>query len=100
MKSERPIPVIENWACVYSEECSFKAPERSILLVKGTVFGHSKYKDGKTIQTSCIREVEGKIIHTQNSTYRLGEPKKEWLDWMKENGIDFDPENPIRTKRA
>lgn len=98
MEPEKSIPVIDNWACVCSEEHAFLPPELKVLLIKGTVTGHPKYPDGKRIQTSCIRRADGKIVYTQNSIYKLGEPRKDWLDWMEENGIKFDPENPIKIK--
>ncbi len=98
MEHEKSIPVIDNWACVYNDEQAFLPPELRVLLIKGTVTGHPKYPDGKRIQTSRVRRVENKIVYTQNSVYRLGEPKKDWLDWMEENGIKFDPENPIKIK--
>jgi hypothetical protein len=92
------IPVIDNWACVYGNGDAFTPPELRDLMVEGCVNGHYKYPDGKIILTSCIRKVEKDIIFTQNSTYRLGEPRKDWLDWLKENGIEFDPENPIKIR--
>jgi hypothetical protein len=92
------IPVIDNWACIYNNGDVFTPPELRGLMVDGRVKGHPKYPDDEIILTSIIRKVEKDIIFTQNSIYRLGEPRKDWLDWLKENGIKFDPENPIKIR--
>ena len=55
--------------------------------------------DGKSVVTSYIVFSNGKEVTTYSGTlYILGEPASEYLTWMKENNIDFDPENPITFK--
>lgn len=95
---EKNIPVIDNWACVCRNDNASIPPEFRKLIIKGRVKGHPKYPDNKSIITSDVCKVQKDIIFTRNSVYRLGKPKQDWLDWMKENGIEFDPENPIKIR--
>ena len=51
----------------------------------------------KPITTSHIRKVDGRLVTTRSgSVYRLGEIDPDYLAWMQENRIAYDPENPIR----
>ncbi len=53
---------------------------------------------GQCIRTSLVESVDGKIVKTRSgSTYQLGTVKPQFLDYLKECGYKFDPENPIRT---
>ena len=57
--------------------------------------------DNQPIQTSSICKIDGKLVHTSNgSIYELGEPAAEYLVWMKEQGIQYDPEQPIKTRQS
>jgi len=69
----------------------------------GNVYDHpnkERHYDGKRIKTSYITKINKKEITTHSGTiYYLGEPEVEYVEWMKENNILFDPENPIRDLR-
>jgi len=74
----------------------YAAPELFCNVVKGEVYNHPTQQDGKTIMTSQIVKVEGRIVHTRNSVYRLhGRPLKEFLKWMKDKGIPYNGEAPF-----
>lgn len=71
------------------------------LCLIGVVRGHHKKADGTKVQTSSIVNdnlASGRTIATASGTvYDLLTPDSGWLEWMKENGVKFDPDNPIRT---
>jgi hypothetical protein len=85
--------LIENWSVVGSV---YTAPEARNIRIHGNVYGHSLHKDGTPVITSEIVKVNGKEITTRNNIYKLGDPEKDYINWMKENNIKFDPENPIK----
>lgn len=92
-------PVIENWF-VSDVSGPHTPPEHRSIVVCGEVHGHKSRPDGDKIQTSRIQSIRGKVIATLNSKYRLGTVKKDYLDWMKEKGIEFNPDKPIRVKKV
>ncbi len=93
---EKSIIQIDNWACVSDDP--FAPPELRCLYLHGTIKGHPTRPDGQKVKTSNIVRSEGDLVFTKNSIYKLGQPDPKWLDWMEENGIQFDPENPIKIK--
>jgi len=82
----------------WSVEASvWQAPEvRDIHLV-----GYRNDETEHRVITSPIVDIKGKVITTQSgSVYLLEDIDPEYLRWMQENGINFDPENPIKDKRS
>ena len=81
---------LENWKIVtvdpYGNGCT--APEQMIPCFVGNVYGDSRREDGKAIRTSQIKVLDPslKLAATRNSVYELGEPDKEWLEWLTQNG--------------
>jgi len=69
----------------------FKAPEQKHMYLIG-------YLDtGVRIITSSIISTTGRIVRTESgSLYELCNPDQEYLNWMKEKNISFDPENPVK----
>lgn len=56
--------------------------------------------DGGPISTSAIVAVEGEIVTTRSGTrYRLGQIKAEFVEWMREQGIEWDAGEPIKVGR-
>jgi hypothetical protein len=89
--------IIENW---HIEGDLFTPPELAVLKVVGKPINHPDPKfDGSRNIVATVLNANGRIIKTKNSTYKLGTPNKEYINWMKENSISFDPENPITIKR-
>ena len=85
---------LENWSVIGN---SYQAPEIRQLTLRGQVYNHPKYKDGEIILTSNITNVDGKHITTRNNNiYILGKVYQEYLEWMWENNIIYNEENPIK----
>jgi hypothetical protein len=83
---------LENWS-VYADP--YMPPEAGIRL-HGMRTG-----DPNPTLTSYVKSIEGRRITTQSgNVYVLGEPKPEYLQWMVKHGFMYDPEHPIKDKRA
>jgi hypothetical protein len=73
----------------------YKAPEQMNASLVG-------FRDNETkpVITSPIVGVNGKTITTlSGSTYILEDPDPEYLDFLFENNIPFDPINPIKIRK-
>lgn len=94
---------LHNWAIVDGLNDPYMAPERRGIRIRGEVFGHDNFADGEKVTTGIVRDVNGREVYTNtssNSYYILvGPPKQDYLDWLKEHGFEFDPDNPIKDKR-
>lgn len=91
---------LEEWHTISTPD-SFLAPELRMVHLVGKAYGDPDREDGTKVRTSHIFSAEGKKVETSSgTTYLLGEPKFEWLEWMKAEGIPFDPNNPIRVRRG
>lgn len=88
---------LENWKCLGA---NYAAPEVNALALIGTVYDHptARHFDGKEIQTSRVMSADGRTVQTRNTTYELGEADPDFVQWMEDNDIKFDPENPITLK--
>jgi hypothetical protein len=84
-------PKIENW-CLWATGNPYTAPECQSQVLVGQVYNHPVecHYDGKTIQTSRVQELDLKtgVAKTLNTTYKLGKPNEEWVEWLRENGYD------------
>lgn len=82
--------LIENWF-IGRKTDPFQAPETAYNIICGIV-------DGVKIATSMIVDNNGRMITTASGTvYELGEISQDYLNWMKENDIPYDCDNPIKT---
>lgn len=92
------IPKIEQWSVVRRD---FRAPETGGQSISGKIYGHPEQPDGRHVTTSPMVRVNGHRIETESgSLYLLGEPSREYLEWLRSEGIPFDPKQPIVVKRA
>lgn len=67
--------------------------------LSGEVYGHPRFEDGKFVTTSRIVKVEGRQLTTKSgSVYYLEEPHPEYLEWMKDQGYEYNSDNPIKVK--
>ena len=90
-------PRLDNWHCDVYPADGFTAPEMQDRVLIGRVTGHPRYRDGETIRTGALVGAKGRMATTASGTvYELGEVDSRYLAWLQENGISFDPENPIR----
>lgn len=87
---------IENWSTGICDRNPFLSPELSGLHLRGQVYGHASKEDGSWVKTSRIQSVQCRIIETLNTTYELGEPDPEFVKWMQDEHISFDPDEPIK----
>lgn len=73
---------------------NFMAPELRTIHLVGF-----RDKDSKRIRTSYIVSVKGCEVKTSSgSTYILEDIDLEYLQWLNDQGIDYDPDNPIKMK--
>jgi hypothetical protein len=87
---------LENWSVTRKGDI-YLAPEHHTTHLQGEVFDHDAHEDGKRVTSSPIVASEGQEATTYSGTrYVLGQPCPRWLAWMDEEGIEFDPENPIQ----
>ena len=59
--------------------------------LSGVVSGHPKLPNDEPIITSRLLMLnpETKTAQTYNTQHELGEPKQEWLDWLREKNHDL-----------
>jgi hypothetical protein len=88
---------IDNWSTVLRYKNEYEAPERGELCLAGDVFNRPTHPgEVSHVITSRIVAVDGFIVKTASgSTYILKSPDHEWLDWLKENGKEYDPKKLI-----
>ena len=92
---------LENWSVGDKGKNPYMAPELRKKYLNGEVYDNHNFKDGTNITTSSIKnvdlELESAIVTTSSgSKYRLGKPSEEYLKWLKDNNITFNPNNPIK----
>lgn len=81
------VKTIDQWSTWKSP---FEAPEVGNPCIQGVC-------EAKAIRTSRVVSFRGRIVTTRSgSQYELGEPDELFIEWLKENGYPFDPENPLR----
>ena len=79
-------PVLEQWV-VGLDECGDS-------IVKGIVSGHEHIKDGEWVVSSPLVRIGHLLAKTKSgSTYVLGQPSQEYLDFRARHGL-----GPISTK--
>lgn len=92
----RTIYELENWSVV-AEENPYIPPECQTVYLQGNVYNHPKFQNGERITTSRITKVEGRLIHTRNSIYKLGHESDVYRQWCKDNHVHVPTvEEPIR----
>lgn len=88
---------IENWSIIQKPLSHYDAPECNYSYLQGTVFGHPSKKDGTKVITSKIVLSHKTIVATQSGNlYRLGQPSKDYLEWLEKTGILFDCNEPLK----
>ena len=88
------MPKLENWSVGCNNFNPYQAPECQDKVLYGEVYDDEKqrFKDGVYIMTSSIIEldIKNRIAQTSNTKYILGNPSKEYLNWLKENNMSLD----------
>jgi hypothetical protein len=95
-----PTDTLTDW-CVRRDNGGnpFLAPE----LCTPYLTGKSEKRGGKRVSTNTIDAVNGRLVRTKSgSVYRLGRIMPSYRAWMREQGWEYDPKQPIKMsgKRA
>lgn len=86
---------LHRWSVTQASDDPYLAPEAKPACLLGI-----RDSDGRYVKTSPIFKVEGKEITTKSgSVYILEDMDPDFRLWMEEEGIEYDPENPITFKR-
>lgn len=82
---------LHRWRVVYLYDNPYLAPEANPACLAGF-----REPDKKPVRTSPIAKVNGVEITTESgSVYLLEDMDPDYRDWLLENEIEFDPDNPI-----
>lgn len=82
---------LHKWS-VQDRSDPYAAPEASRKCLRGW-----RDNEEKVIVTSYIVKAEGRTITTYSgSTYILEEIDPDYLMWMRDNGVTYYPDNPIK----
>ena len=90
---------IEDWCVVIDNYSPYMAPEATIGVIRGKVFGHPKFEDGSYIITGRIKKAQGRRLATDNNEYILGSIDPHYEAWCEEYNIELDHKNPIKLKQ-
>lgn len=80
---------LENWSVCFGSADPWRPPEGCASTLQGNVYGHPLHDDGKFVVTSVpvtIDKEKRQIKTYSGSVYVLGEPDKEWIAWLEEQG--------------
>jgi hypothetical protein len=85
--------VISDWSVERCGRQQFTAPEAlDHLHLGGIVAG----RNGRVLTTRIIF-ADGRLVTTRSGTvYRLGRPSPAFMRWLREKGIKYDPETPVK----
>lgn len=98
------IPVVRlvDWSVKDNRAASpYMAPEQTTKHLVGRAFGHpTAVNDGGILTSSPIKAVNGRLVTTKSGTvYRLGRIDPKYRAWLRNEGIAYDPHNPVRIVR-
>lgn len=85
---------LHNWGICQTTERRFwhLAPE----LKPAVIIGNLGSPDGERVEV-WPREVKGRLLIMETETITaVGNPDPEWVRWMTESGIPFDPDHPFK----
>ncbi len=87
--------ILHRWSVTQSSDDSYLAPEQVSACLLGI-----RESDGRYVRTSPIVKADGKQITTKSgSVYILDDMDPDFRLWLEEQGIEYDPENPITFKK-
>jgi hypothetical protein len=100
------IKILDNWS--FTDTDPYFAPERQRIHVVGNLrqdYGENSHYDGRPfrqgdgIRTSAVVKTEGRKIFTvSGSCYQLGKIDPGYRKFLREQGIEYDPRNPVKTR--
>ena len=86
--------VLHNWAITATTQSCYASPEQLELCLVG-------YRDEqeKRVITSPIVFSDGRTVKTRSgSIYKLAEPDENYLEYLRQSGIEYDPEQPVKSR--
>jgi hypothetical protein len=78
---------------------AYTPPELCLKALRGQVQGHAVHADGMEVclvLSPLAVRIEGRIVHTPDEVFELGEPEPGYLKWLLETGIGYDETQPIK----
>lgn len=94
------VVIMREWAVGLEPSNGYTAPELLRPALIGYAINHPK-RGTLWIRTSAIESVNGCTVTTHSGTVYLleGPPHENYLKWLKDNGREYDAENPIKVVR-
>ena len=86
---------------VVGQRTPYMAPEAMTAHLQGNVYNHPNpdVVNGKFVTTSRIVDSSGLTVTTLSGTkYILGTINKNYLKYIKDSGLKYDPLNPVKVK--
>lgn len=86
------MPKLEEWSLSQDNSNPYQAPELRAVRLHGKVYGHERFEDGDPVTTSRVHnlDMKNRIAKTNNTTYELGEPSVEYVEWLESNGKNLE----------
>ena len=100
---KKPKVGLDDWSMVPSADVNpYMAPEHPARqpVLYGCVTGHPLHEDGTYVTTSRILASAGHEVETYNTVYNLGSMDVGYKKWCSSQGIEVDPEQPVKIKTA
>lgn len=88
---------LENWS-IGTNADAYTAPELITPALFGEVYGNPKFEDGELVRVSRVIKVEGRVVTTRNSVYKLGKIDKNYRKYLKKTNPDWDYRKPLDFK--
>jgi len=83
---------LKDWSIIYWYEDPYMDPWINPKCLLGF-----REEDQKRVKTSPIKKADGRSVQTQSgSIYQLAEPSPDYLRYLREQGIEFNPDDPIK----
>lgn len=88
------MPILKNWSIIRDNNNPYLAPELRKVRLQGCIYNDEKkrFDDGTPVSTSSLQklDIENKVAQTRNTTYQLGEPLEEFMNWLNKNGYRLE----------
>ena len=92
----KPTVWLDSWAIVPHDDSPYLAPELRRMCLHGKVTGHPSFDNGEYVTTSVVLASNGREVETHNTIYNLGMMSADYKKWCFSNGIEVDPQTPIK----
>jgi hypothetical protein len=91
--------MLDEWSLATPDGKGLACPGDPNVRIRGFVWNHQWFEDGKRIVTAKIIDVEGYWVQTeQGHTYQLGAPDLHWLRFLQASDVEFDDKDPLGVK--